>query len=85
MTVRRVVEESAESRRTLDREYLATFSTPSGLKVLEDLEKRCFVHESTAAVDAGGRMDEHRTLVNEGSRLNAAYILSRIERAKKGE
>lgn len=64
----------------LAQDYLRTFSTDPGRRVLEDLERRAFLHASTLA--PGAVVDIHRAMVNEGARTLVLIIKDQIRRAK---
>ena len=50
------------------KDYLETFSSGRGKKVLEDLEKVCFINKSTYSEKPGG------TFINEGMRMVVVHI-----------
>ena len=52
----------------MKKDYLDTFSTESGKKVLADLEKTCFVNKTTYSPEKG------RILLNEGMRFVVVHI-----------
>jgi len=53
---------TVEDLKELKKNYIQTFSTPEGQKVLEDLRKRFYWNESTFSVEQG------ETYLNEGGR-----------------
>lgn len=53
----------------LKRDYLATFSTPEGKRVLTHLEHICFIHKTTFV-----KGDEFSTIRNEGTRFIVVHI-----------
>ena len=65
-------EELAEQQfneiQQLKKDYLNTFGSEAGKKVLADLEKKCFIHQTTFSSAEG------RTLFNEGMRFVAVNI-----------
>ncbi len=65
-----------EQRQHLEenkKDYLETFSSGRGKKVLEDLEKVCFINKSTYSDKPGG------TFINEGMRMVIVHIKNMMD------
>ena len=54
--------------RELKKDYIETFSSPRGKKVLSNLEKICFTNKTTYSVDP------NRIYLNEGMRFVVIHI-----------
>ena len=61
-----------EKLRSLKTDYINTFSTENGKKVLEDLEARCFVNNTTFNGDV------NQMIYSEGTRSIILHIKSMI-------
>jgi len=70
--------ESTKRAQQLRADYRATFSTASGVRVLEDLSRRCFVRTSTFK-----DFDVNAMLDREGKRSVFLYIQTMMEKKKE--
>ena len=68
--------EIKQRARRLALAYEHVFTTPEGQLVLEDLQNRFMRRSSVTLVD--GKVDPHRTLVNEGARELVLYIEQKV-------
>lgn len=67
-----------KDKEQIKSDYKATFGTASGIRVLEDLEKRCFVKTTTFR-----EPDLNATIFNEGKRTVFLHIQTMIDENKK--
>ena len=81
-STRKSVEQVRKEIEHGDILYKRVFSGPDGEKVLNDLKMR-FLNRSSVAIK-DGRVDEYRTMVNEGAREVLLFITKRIEGAQHG-
>lgn len=78
----RRAEEQAKKAARLASAYRATFETPPGREVWEDLQRVCFMARSTVPEDQRP-LDAHAVLVNEGARTVCLYIADQIAAGRK--
>ena len=74
MARRKVNENNPEFLKQLKRDYMATFGTEPGKRVLKDLEDKGYIHRSTFSAV------RDRTLLNEGIRYMVVYIKNMLTR-----
>lgn len=72
-------EEVVKKREQLKADYRATFESDSGKRVLEDLERRCFIRTTTFK-----DFDPTTMVFNEGKRAVLLHIKTMMEVRKDG-
>jgi len=84
VATRKAILTPEQKQRAID--YLMTFGTDHGRRVLDDLEARCYLHRTTmTAPRVGMAVDPHRTAYYEGMRAAVLTIKHEIQRAKLDE
>jgi hypothetical protein len=67
--------QALQARRNLHRDFVATFSTPEGQRVLKHICKIGYLKDTTFNF-----VSRDKTLLNEGSRLLALAILKHLHK-----
>jgi hypothetical protein len=71
-------EEALKRNQQLRADYRATFSSAAGVRVLEDLSKRCFLKYTTFK-----DFDVNTMVFNEGKRAVFLHIQTMMEKKKE--
>jgi len=77
-------EQAQAARKALLDDYVLTFTSPHGARVLEDLRASAFVYRSTAVTDHNGRVDPAGVVFREGARGVVLAIETNLRKAKQG-
>jgi len=73
------IEQMRQEDEGLSRDYIATFGSPAGQKVWADIQREAFMSETTLVKRTEGGIDPYASAAQEGTRVLALYIKSRIE------
>jgi len=71
---------SEEDKKQLIIDYMQTFESPHGQRVLADLKKRSNILLALTPLDKNGRLDSHMMAYQNGRKSNVMHIYSQLRK-----